>query len=50
MMNRPGFGGGLTGEMPVIVCLSFCGRAVPKGAEESVVVDQGHPFQGGQFQ
>ena len=42
--------GGLTGELPVVVCLSFCGRNVPHGLKEPVVVKPGHPFEGGQFQ
>jgi hypothetical protein len=36
---------GLTGEWPVIVCLSSCWRDVPDGFDQSVVVEPGHPFQ-----
>ena len=41
--------GGLTGELPVVVCLSFCRRDVSDGLQQSVMVEPGHPFQGGQF-
>ena len=38
---------GLTGELPVVVCLSFCRRDVPDGFEQAVVIEPGNPFQGG---
>ena len=41
--------GGLTGELPVVVCLSFCRRDVPDGFEQPVMVELGHPFQRGQL-
>ena len=41
--------GGLTGEVPVIVCLSLCRRDVADGLEQAVVVEPGYPFQGGQL-
>ena len=41
--------GGLTGEMPAIVCLSFCGRYVADGREQAMVVESGDPFERGQF-
>ena len=41
--------GDLTGEMPVVVCLSFCGRYVADGFEQAVVVEPSDPFQRGQF-
>ena len=42
--------GGLTGEVPVVVCLSLCGRDVSDGSEQPVMVEPGHPFEGGQLQ
>ena len=41
--------GGLTGELSVVVCLSFCRRDVPNGLKQPVVVEPGHPFERGQF-
>lgn len=41
--------GGLTGELPVIVCLSFCGRNVSDGFQQPVVVEPRHPFEGRQL-
>jgi hypothetical protein len=35
--------GDLTGEMPVVVCLSFCGRYVADGFEQAVVVEPSNP-------
>lgn len=37
--------GGLAGELPVIVCLSFCRRDVADGFEQAMVVEPGHPFE-----
>ena len=37
--------GGLTGELPVVGCFSFCGREVANGFEQAVVVKPGHPFE-----
>ncbi len=37
--------GGLTGELPVVVCLSFCREDASDGAEQAVMIDPGHPFQ-----
>ena len=42
---KSGHDGGLTGELPVVVCLSFCGRDIADGFKEPVVVKPGHPFQ-----
>ena len=41
--------GDLTGELPVVVCFSFCGRDGPNGLEQATVVEPGDPFEGGQF-
>ena len=41
---------GLTGELPVVVCLSFRRRNVPDGFKQPVVVEPGHPFEGRKFQ
>ncbi len=41
--------GGLTGELPVVVCLSFCRWDVPDGFKQPVMVEPGHPFQGCQL-
>mgnify|MGYP000045781645 CR=1 FL=1 len=40
---------GPTGELPVVVCLSFGRGNVPNGFEQPVVVEPGHPFQGCQL-
>ena len=37
--------GGLTGEMPVVVCLSLCGRYAADGLEQAMVVEPGNPFE-----
>ena len=37
--------GGLTGELPVMVCLSFCRRDVADGFEQAMVVEPGHPLE-----
>ncbi len=42
-------GSGLTGELPVVVCLSLCRRDIADGSEQSVVVEPSHPFQCGQL-
>ena len=39
----------LTREMPVVVCLSFSGRYVADGREQSMVVEPGDPFERGQL-
>jgi hypothetical protein len=36
-----------TGELPIVVCLSFCRWDVADGFEQSLVVEPGHPFQCG---
>ena len=41
--------GALTGELPVVVCLSFCRRDVSDGFEQPVMIEPGNPFQGGQL-
>ncbi len=41
--------GGLTDELPVVVCLNFRRRDIPDGAKQSLVVVPSHPFQYGQF-
>lgn len=38
-----------TGELPVVVCTSFCGRNGSDGFEQSPVIEQVHPFQRSQF-
>ena len=59
-LNRPAFveacwfksgshRGGLTTELPVVVCFSFCGRDIAYGFEQAVVVEPSHPFQGSEF-
>ena len=40
---------GLLGELTVVVCFSFGRRDVPERLHESVMVEPGYPFQGGQF-
>ena len=58
-LNRPGFveagwfksdlhRGGLTGELPIVVCLSLCRRYVSDGLKQSVMVELRYPFQRGQ--
>ena len=42
--------GSLTGELPVVVCLSLGGRDIPDGLQQSVVVEPGYPFEVRQFQ
>lgn len=37
--------GGLTGELLIVVCLSFCRGNVSDGAEQAVMVEPRHPFQ-----
>ena len=37
--------GGLTGELPVVVCLSLCRRDVPYGFEQAMVVEARYPFE-----
>jgi hypothetical protein len=37
--------GGLTGKLPAIVCLSFCGRDGADGFEQAMVVEPRHPFE-----
>ncbi len=40
---KPGYHhGGLTGELPVVVSLSFCRGDVYDGAEQAVMVEPGH--------
>ena len=41
--------GGLTGELPVVTCLSFCGWDIADGLEQTVVGEPGYPFQRGQL-
>ncbi len=41
--------GGLTGKLPVVVCLSFCRRDISDRGEQAVMVEPGHPLQGGGF-
>lgn len=45
--------GGLTGEVPVVVCLSFFMRVSPRdvsdGSKQPMMVEPGHPFQRRQF-
>jgi hypothetical protein len=38
-------GDGLTGELPVVVCLGFCGRDISDRFKQPVVVKPGDPFQ-----
>lgn len=53
VVNRPGIrggrwfksarhSGGVTGELPVVVCLSLCRRDVADGFEQALVVEPGH--------
>ena len=42
--------GDLTGEMPVVDCLSLGGWDVADGLEQAVVVEPGHPFERREFQ
>lgn len=41
--------GGLTGELPVVVCLSLCGWDIADGFEHAMVVEPSHPFQRGKL-
>ena len=41
--------GDLTGELPVVVCLSLCWRDVADRFEQPMVVEPRHPFQRGQL-
>ena len=41
--------GDLSGLLPPVVCLSFCGRDIAQGFHQSVVVVPSHPFQGRQL-
>ena len=42
--------GGLTGEMPVVVCLSLGGRDVADRLQQSMMVEPRYPFERGEFQ
>ncbi len=46
---KSGHDGGLIGELPVEVCLSFCWRDITNGFKQPVVVKPRHPFQGCQL-
>lgn len=41
--------GVLTGEMPVVVCLSLGWRDISDGSEQPLVAEPGHPFEGCQL-
>lgn len=36
-------------EVPIVVCLSFCGRDIAQGFHQALDVEPRHPFQRSQF-
>jgi len=46
---KSGWYGGRTGELPIVVCLSFCVWDIADGFETPGVGEPGHPFEDGRF-
>ena len=46
---KSGYCLGLTGELPIVVCLSLGRWNIPNRLQQSDVVESVHPFKGGQF-
>jgi len=46
VLKLSGNGGGLP-KWPVVVCLSFCWGYITQGCHQPLLVEPGHPFQGG---
>lgn len=42
---RSGSDGGLTGEVPLMVCLSACGQDIANRFKQPVMLGSGHPFE-----